>query len=244
MKHILFILTLLLTTATLNIKAQPTMSANLQNMHLWRGGEVADGMVLTADVGFSALNKNLKFGFWGGANSVGVYKEFNYYASYSVKGLSFTLVDTYNFSEGAAYNNKEFFNYNAAETGRFLDATLKYKFNDNFPLTLSWSTVLFGRDRDASNSKNLYSTFCNIEYSVYRYEDWVVDLGVGGAFALAGGDDSPNFFGTGAGIVQTTAKISNKIDLLGYELPVFIMAMWNPQADKGYLQVGVTLFTL
>ncbi len=220
--------------------AQPHIEVNLQNMHLWRGGEVADGVVITSDLGYSLMDGNLRVGFWGGTNVVGSYKEFNYYASYRVEGLSFTLVDTYNFSDGASYNNREFFNYNPSQTGRFLDATLKYYFGDDFPLTLSWSTVLFGRDRNIENTENLYSTFCNVEYRIYQRDRWQVDGSVGAAFALNDDGVSPNFFGTGPGIVQVMLRAQRKVSIGEYTVPIFIAGMVNPQASKGYLQLGAT----
>ncbi len=224
------------------------MSVNLQNMHLWRGGEVADGFVVTTDVGFDFLSKStsetLKLGFWGGANSVGEYKEFNFYASYSAKGFSFMLADTYNFSTYATYNNEEFFNYHPSQTGRFLDARLKYRFGESFPLLVGWSTVLFGRDRNADNSRNIFSTYCSVEYPIYTQDSWRIDAGVGAAFALAQSGNKPNFYGDESGVVQATLKVSNSVNIGTYKLPVFVLAMWNPQSNKGYLQVGVNVLNL
>ncbi len=213
------------------------MSATIQNMHLWRGGEVADGLVLTTDLHYSAMQERLKVGFWGGANGVGEYKEFNYYASYSVGRLSLTLCDTYNFSSYATYNNEEFFNYSPSETGRFLDASLRYRVSDEYPLLISWSTVLFGRDRDASNSENRYSTFVSLEYPIYRNDGWQFDAGVGGAFALNNIDNSANFYGDRGGIVELTLKVSNSIKINERELPLYMLMMWNPQSDKAYMQL-------
>lgn len=223
--------------------AQPSMSATIQNMHLWRGGLVADGFVLTTDLHYSDSQDRFKVGLWGGANSVGEYKEFNYYVSYRLKRLSLTLVDTYNFSSFATYNNQEFFNYRPAETGRFLDASLRYRFEGKVPIQLSWSTVLFGRDRDTENSANRYSTFCHAEYPFYRVENWQFDAGLGAAFALNNIDNSANFFGEKAGIVEVTLKVSNAITIKDYKIPVSMTAMWNPQSDKAYLQLCAQVIT-
>ncbi len=228
------LLTLLCTT---HIFAQPHMSATLQNMHLWRGGEVADGFVLTTDMYYSASQDRLKVGFWGGMNSVGEYKEFNYYANYTLGNFYVALADTYNFSTYATYNNEEFFNYTAAETGRFLDATIRYSLGKKSPLRLSWSTVIFGRDRDAENSGNRYSTFFNIEYPIYQKESWQIDASLGTAFALREIGDSSNFYGEKAGIVEATLKVSNKITISNYEIPVYMLMMWNPQSNNAYMQL-------
>jgi hypothetical protein len=74
----------------------------------------------------------------------GSYKEFNNYIGYKNKHLTLELWDIYNFSPGATYNNKEFFNYSAKQTGRFWDMRSYYTISDRFPLVLSWNTVVLG----------------------------------------------------------------------------------------------------
>ena len=125
---------LLLMLFSLEATAQLHMKANLQTNHLWRGIEVADGLVITGDVNYSLCNGLFNLGFWGGTNTQGTYKEFNNHISFQYKGFSLALWDTYNFSTGATYNNKEFFNYKAHSTGRFLDAILNYYCGERFPL--------------------------------------------------------------------------------------------------------------
>ncbi len=234
MKRIFTLLTALLFTAQL--LAQPHMSATIQNMHLWRGGLVADGLVLTTDAHYAMAEDRLKVGFWGGTNSVGEYKEFNYYASYELGNFTLALSDTYNFSTYATYNNEEFFNYSPSTTGRFLDASIKYRVGKEYPLTLSWATVVFGRDRDAANTANRYSTFCSAELQIYKKGDWIVDIGVGEAFALRDLDKLANFYAPRSGVVEAKMKVSNKVVVGKYAIPVHMEMMWNPQADEAYMK--------
>ncbi|MDO4164302.1 MAG: hypothetical protein Q4D56_07930 [Bacteroides sp.] len=217
------------------------MEANLRNNHLWRGIEVADGLVLTSDVNYTFLNGLVTFGFWGGTNTEGVYKEFNNHLSVQYKGFSFALWDTYNFSKNATYNNEEFFNYSAHSTGRFLDAIVSYRFGEKFPLLVSWATVIFGRDRNEDNTSNKYSTFCYLEYPVYKQDKWRVDVGLGGAFALKQCGSESNFYGDTSGIVHATISVGYDLAIGGYELPVNISTVWNPQADRAFFQIGVRL---
>lgn len=223
--------------------AQLHFSANIQNMHLWRGIEVADGIVLTTDVSLADSKDHFRIGLWSGTNTQGTYKEFNYYASYTYKGFSLALWDTYNFSRGATYNNKEFFNYKACETGRFLDAIASYRFEGRFPLLLSWSTIIFGRDRNVGNTINKYSTFCYAEYPVYKKDRWRVDAGIGGAFALNRIGDSSHFYGNNPGIVHITLKITRNLNINKWPVPIFACALWNPQCNRAFLQLGIQLFS-
>lgn len=228
---------------SIQLHAQLHFNANVQNMHLWRGIEVADGMVFTTDVSLTDAKGHFRIGLWGGTNTRGTYKEFNYYTSYTCKGFSLALWDTYNFSSGATYNNKEFFNYRARDTGRFLDAIASYRFSGKFPLLLSWSTVIFGRDRNLGNTVNKYSTFCYAEYPVYQKDKWRVDAGIGGAFALNRAGDSSHFYGDTPGIVHATLKITRNLNIGKYEIPLFACALWNPESNQAFFQLGAQLLS-
>lgn len=190
-----------------NAQAQLHLKANVQNNHLWRGMEVSDGIVLLTDLSYTMVNDHVTVGLWGGCNSEGSYKEFNHYLNLKAGGWGLALWDTYNFSPGATYNNKEYWNYSAHTTGRFLDATLSYRFQkEKFPLLLNWSTVVFGRDRNSDNTEQKYSTFVYAEYPVYQKDGWKVDAGVGGAFALNRAGEDAHFFGTTAGIAASIPR--------------------------------------
>lgn len=229
--------------------AQLHLKANLQNMHLWRGMEVTGGWVLTTDLSVADKKDRFRAGVWGGTNMNGSYKEFNYYLSYTYHRFSAAVWDTYNFSPGADYNNKEFFNYKAKETGRFLDATVSYTISEKFPLFLSWSTILHGRDRDGRNAKNRYSTFAFAEYPLWRNEQWEVKPGIGAAFALSPGRDkenrysTANFYGDSPGVVHVSLATTYRLIAFQHAFPITVLALWNPQSSEGYLQVGIQLLS-
>lgn len=136
--------------------AQIHLTADLQNNHLWRGMEVADGCLILTDLSYTFGAGHATLGLWGGTNTQGNYKEFNHYVTLRGAGFEFCAMDTYNFSPGATYNNRQYFNYKAHQTGRFLNCTLNYRFQQpRFPLLLSWSTIMFGRDRSADNTAEI-----------------------------------------------------------------------------------------
>ena len=97
----------------LTASAQIHLTADLQNNHLWRGMEVADGCLILTDLGYTFANGHMTLGLWGGTNTQGSYKEFNHYITLRTGGLEFSAMDTYNFSPGATYNNRQYFNYSA-----------------------------------------------------------------------------------------------------------------------------------
>ena len=229
--------------------AQLHLKANVQNMHLWRGMEVTDGMVLTTDLSVTDARQHFRAGVWGGASMDGSYKEFNNYLSYTLHRFSVSVWDTYNFSPEADYNNREFFNYKAKETGRFVDATLSYTVSEKYPLFISWSTILYGRDRDGLNTQNRYSTFVYTDYPVFCDEHWEVRPGIGTAFAFSPGKDadgtssSSHFYGDTAGVIHLSVATTYHLTISRQACPVTVLALWNPQSSKGYLQIGIQLLS-
>jgi hypothetical protein len=89
-------------------KAQLHLKANLQNMHLWRGMEVTDGMVLTTDLSVSDYDNRFRAGVWGGINVNGSYKEFNNYLSYTCHRFCVTVWDTLQFFPESSLQQQRF----------------------------------------------------------------------------------------------------------------------------------------
>lgn len=219
------------------------LNGTLQNMHLWRGLQVADGGVLAADMNLGLFDNALKVGLWGGTDLTGDYKEFDYYLSYSMAGFTIALWDIFNYSPALPFS-KDIFNYNKFSTTHFLDLSLAYNFDTKLkvPLRLYWATIVAGRDLNPAG-QNRYSTFVNAEYSVFRDEHWIVDVGLGATFALRRdeADGNQNFYGAN-GINQISLRTTYKLKLGRFDMPVFAHAMWNPDLKDGYLQVGINLF--
>lgn len=238
---ILSLIALALSTAAFGQKLH--LNGTLQNMHLWRGLQVADGGVLAADLSLGLANDSFKIGLWGGSDFTGDYKEFDYYLSYSTHGFTVALWDIFNFSPDLPYS-KNIFNYNKRSTSHFLDLSLGYNFEASLkiPLRLTWATNIAGRDLNALD-ENRFSTWVYAEYSVFRNEHWTVDLGVGGTFALnySSQDRSENFYGTN-NINQISLRTTYNLQLGRFAMPVFAHAMWNPDLKDGFLQVGINLF--
>lgn len=238
--------TVVLLAAMLSVAAygqKMHLSAGLQNMHLWRGLQVAKGGVLSADVNLGLANDGLRIGLWGGTDFVGNYMEFDYYVSYSVAGFSAAVWDIFNFSPDLPFS-KDIFNYDRFTTSHFIDVSAGYNFDVllNVPLRLSWATIVAGRDLN-SEGLNMFSTFVYAEYSVFRNEHWIVDLGLGGTFAFnrTKEDGKTNFYGND-NVNQVSLRTTYLLKIGRFDLPVFAHAMWNPDSKNGYLQVGVNLF--
>lgn len=216
-------------------------TVDVRTMHLWRGIEVSDEVNVATDLHFKTKNNTFKLGLWGGAGVNGNFKEFDYYTSYTIEGLTIALWDVYNFSPGATYNNRQAFNYKASETGHYIDAMLSYRISDKFPLKIFYSTIVFGRDRGPLNDGNKYSTYIELEYPVIAEKGLRLDAAIGGAFSYK---TKVNFYGNTAGIVDIHLRLVKDVYIAGYRLPIYIMPMWNPQGNNVNMQFGITLFSL
>ncbi|WP_228443109.1 hypothetical protein [Chryseobacterium nematophagum] len=234
----------ILAGTTLFFTQQLHSALQLRNSNLWRGVEISSGLIYTGYVSLS--NENFYGGFWAGGNTDGSYKEFDNYLGYKNKHVLIELWDVYNFSPNADYNNKEFFNYNARETGRLWDLRAFYTISSKIPLILGWSTVVFGRDRNKENTSNKYSSFVSAEYPLYKNEeeDLQVNGRVGYGFALnnTNGEKS-HLLAKKAGFNEISLVISKKISLWDYKLPIGIWGMWNPVGNNAYLQFSVQIYS-
>ena len=216
---------------------------NLSNNHLWRGMEVTSGLVYTGHLQLEG--ENFYGGFWVGGNTSGSYKEFDHYIGYKTKNdrIKIELWDIYNFSPDATYNNKEYFNYSAATTGRFWDFRTYYTISEKFPLQVSWNFVMFGRDRNIENSGNKYSYFASLEYPLIRKDDLEVKGRVGYADAINSYNEKANFFSSNNGINEVSLIISKKYAIGNFSIPLGFWAMWNPVDNKAYIQLSLQLFS-
>ncbi|MCJ8165016.1 hypothetical protein MKJ04_09190 [Pontibacter sp. E15-1] len=217
-------------------------SLQIRNSHLWRGLEVATGLVYTGDVKISY--KEFYGGFWSGGDASGSYKEFNNFIGYKNQGLVLELWDIYNFSPEATYNNKEFFNYNSQETGRFWDMRSNYTISTALPLTLSWNTVVFGRDKTTESRESKYSTFVSAEYPLYKKQGLEVRGRAGYSFALnQGKGETANFFANDAGFSEISLIVSKDLEVQGYKIPLGIWGMWNPVNENAFLQFSAQVYS-
>lgn len=224
------------------------MVTDIQNTHLWRGIEVANGFIVGPDISISDNDDHFRFGMWGGMK-LGTnegstrYKEFDYYMQYQIGGFKATLWDFNNFSNTGTKSD-HIFNYSAPNTNHFLDLAVYYTMPETFPLTLGWSTIIWGNDRFADKQgkeKNVYSTYVSADMPIWHYDKFTVNAGLGAAFALdpADGTDSASKYSTGFAVVQTTLGVTYDLTIGNYHMPITLTGWFNPEKNDGHLQLNV-----
>ncbi|MCI1291341.1 MAG: hypothetical protein LKG50_03080, partial [Prevotella sp.] len=114
------------------------------------------------------------------------------------------------------------------------------------PLSLTWTTLLAGRDRGTADKQNIYSSWVQAAYTFYEDDQFKVDASVGGAFALHNYKENTNdnFYGKSNGINDIRLSCTYKLKIAKHDLPITSQAMWNPEANKGYFRVAVNLLDL
>ncbi len=245
-------------------------TAGFETSHLWRGLEVGDGLTLNNDVSITDNNGHFKLGLWGGMAVDGDYKEADVYFNFNHSGFNLAVWDLWNFSPekgcGPIPGDGRYFNWSARSTSHLTDVAISYDFGVkcNFPLTLSWATLVQGRDRGSFsgselskteekaqfgyNSQNVYSTFVQAAYRFYDSDEWAVDGSIGAAFALNPYDkkygENNNLYGKSAGVNDVRLGATYKLKVGKWNMPVSGQMMWNPEANKAYFRASITLLDL
>lgn len=185
-------------------------------------------------------SKNGKFdaGFWAGAGFNGDYTEMDYYVSYSSGGFFVSLWDINNYS---SFPDAKVFDYDIATTSHFVDLTVGYAFK-KIPFSLSWSTILLGRDSYANDNgdlKNAFSNYVQLNYTVYSGKHSSVGLFAAAAFSFANetnfyGDNTLNNFGV---VFNRDVKVFRE-----KYIPTSAQVMFNPDQKFVALQVALSFF--
>ncbi len=84
-------------------------------------------------------------------------QEFDINLSYTIGGLGITVTDY--------WWNGITMPYGDYKHDHHFEGTLAYNFGENFPLTLSWSTMFAGGD-DNKDGDRAYSTYINASYNI------------------------------------------------------------------------------
>lgn len=219
------------------------LNLQLKTMHLWRGYRVTDAAMSAATLAYTSRDGKFQAGFWGGYSFNGEFTEFDNFISYSTNGFTVAVWDINNFS---SYPDAKFFDY-SHDGSRFVDVTVAYQLqNESFPLKLSWSTVVAGRDfytKTNGDTKSRFSTYVEANFPILREDGFQLHGGVGGAFALTNGDGMENhFYGTKPNLVNVYLQYSKNVTILNHTMPVSAYAMYNPESKKGGLQFAINLF--
>ncbi len=218
------------------------INLNLKNMHLWHGSVVTPGIMMASSMEFTSDNEKFVVGLWGGASTDGDYKEFSYYTSYKLaSNFSVSLISHNNYSDA---EDVDIFSYDKYTSPNFVDVVFEYTVSTDFPLSIYWSTILFGNGGDYATSSDgtvtdSYSTYTELRYQFFREQETQLTLFAGGAFSPT---TRKTFYSERANITNFGLTLSRNVDFLSRAFPVAATAFWNPETKEGALQLDIKLF--
>jgi len=219
-----------------------SINLNLKNMHLWHGSIVTPGIMMATAMEYQSDNKKFILGLWGGASTDGDYKEFSYYTSYMPgNNFSISLISHNNYSNS---DDVDIFSYDKHTSPNFVDVVFEYTVSTDFPLSIYWSTILFGNGGDYTTSSDgtvtdSYSTYTELRYQFFREQETQLTLFAGGAFSPT---TRKTFYSERANITNFGLTLNRNVDFLSRAFPVAATAFWNPETKEGALQLDIKLF--
>lgn len=218
---------LLLPNATQAQEFNVSGKADFVSDYIWRGAYQNSGFSVQPTLGL--CYGNLSLSAWGSQSLTKTdgAQEFDINLSYAIGNLNITLTDYWWNGIAMPYGNYR-------EDHHF-EGTLSYCFGDKFPLTVGWSTMFAGGDKNDKGNR-AYSTYINASYNIACPADITLTPAVG--FTPWKG----MYDADGASFTDISLKASKDIKITKlFSLPLFVQAIVSPSSDKTYLVAGFSV---
>ena len=211
-------------TVQAQTKAQINGSVTLVTDYVWRGAYQQSGLSAQPSLTFAygGLNINL----WGNQSLNKEAKEFDINVSYAFHNFKLTVSDYWWAGVDQAYGHYK--------KDHYFEGTLAYTLSPSFPLSLTWSTMFAGADKNEHGHLQA-STYINLSYPFTLPADITLTPALGftpweGLYYHKAGCTDISLTAT------KTFTLSER-----FSLPVFIQAIASPVYDRSYLVAGVSV---
>ena len=213
------------------------ITADLVSSYVWRGVLSTATPTPNIQPTISFTKGGLELGAWGSSDFNGTYKEVDFYASYTIKQLKFTVTDyDWNFKT-------RYFNYKNKETDHIFEGSVAYSGPESFPISISANVMFAGADKKFDTnlnafdpSKQAYSSYFEVGYSFKNISPF---LGI----TPSDGYYGDSYGGVkGFGVVNLGATVSKSLKITSdYSLPLKATVGFNPQKQDVYLVFCITI---
>lgn len=214
----------------LHISAQNKLSvhakADFVSDYVWRGADQQSGCSVqpSLTLGYAGFSLNV----WGSQSLTkweeGGSKEWDINLGYTYRNLTATLSDYW----WSGINQP----YGHYKNSHYFEATLAYCFSDSFPLSLSWSTMFAGADKNEKGNLQA-STYLSASYPFRLPTDIVLTPAVG--FTPWKG-----MYHHKAAFTDVSLKVSKEVSLSNHlTIPLSVQAIVSPVYDRTYLVAGI-----
>ena len=192
--------------------------------YVWRGAYQGSGVSVqpSLTLGYAGLSLNA----WGSQSLTKDAKEFDINLSYNIKNFTLTVSDYWWSGADQPYGHYK--------SQHFFEATAAYTISEKFPLTLTWSTMFAGGDKD-ENGDLQASTYITAAYPFSLPLDITLTPSIG--FTPWEG-----MYHDKAGVTDVSLKASKAIKVTEhFSIPVFVQAIASPIYDRTYIVGGFSL---
>jgi len=230
------------------------LSLTFKSQNIFRGllPSASPAMATLAGI----IYKNWVFGMYGGVGLNGVYQETDIIIAYRQPRFNIRMDYYYNFTQGITDvpDPSGIFDFNKQTTRGLLDLMVNVQLDKDGRWNLRSSTLLFGRDNEIEYTQQgdetithrgdqRFSQYLALEYSWYWGEN-KVKAHVGGSFSL-NDPGGAHFYGARAGFNDIGIAYTKNIKLNNdTKLPIKVGAIYNPLADRAYLNFSIDLIPL
>ena len=226
-KNIYLLLGLFILPQLLKAQDKFKVSGNIDAVsdYVWRGMDQESGASLQPSLDFSFKGFNLSF--WGSGSIAELEpQEFDITLGYSIKGFEISVTDYWWNGKNAAYGNYK--------NAHYFEGTLNYYFGEKCPLTLSWSTMFAGGDKDEEGNR-YYSSFFSASYDIYLPKEIILTPTIGINPYKSQWNEKFN-------LIEISLKAAKDIKITEhFSIPLFIQATVSPACDHTYLVAGFSL---
>ena len=198
--------------------------ADLVSDYVWRGAYQGSGISIqpSLTVGYGGLSLNV----WGNQSLSKEAKEFDINLSYTLKNFTLTVSDYWWSGVDQPYGHYD--------KQHFFEGSLAYTVSEKFPLTLSWSTMFAGGDKD-ENGDLQASTYINASYPIALPLDITLTPAIG--FTPWKG-----CYWDKAAVTDVSLKASKDIvSTEHFTMPLYVQAIVSPVYDRTYLVAGISV---
>lgn len=206
-------------------QVKPQLSVDFVSSYVWRGMHLGKAAVQPT---LGLEWKGLEFSVWGNAGLVEHMGELDLTLSYTIGGLTLSIVDYWDDTSGMRY-----FYYKPKDTAHVFEGAVAYDFG---PVAISWQTFFAGNDFQAVSGKRSFSSYFEVS-APFRLAtlDWVAAAGL-----VPWASDYYNT--KGFGLTNISLKASKDIPVAKkFSLPIFAQLIANTVSGNFYFVAGITI---
>jgi hypothetical protein len=228
---LLVLVILMVSNLSVNAQGKVSVSPTITTRHYWRGIMVSNSANYEMDMVYT--NNNFTFGAWGGYAFDNTYSEFDFHMGYKFSDhFNIDVWDLFANRDEESIDDHNYLDLDRSTTNHLIDASFNFYFTEQFPLSISVATMLYGCDLDDDGDQN-YSTYVEFGYPVTIGGEKVSLFAGLNPFANQVYGDTFGFVNVGATATREV-KITDK-----FSLNTWAKLGINPQAETANLILGI-----